>query len=307
MEKMLAYYCYRRIFYAAPKKKDGPIKLPDGEQYFSRREQMLSLIDEMSAIPFEQVYITSFDGLKLAARYYHVKDGAPVHIQFHGYKGWAYRDFCGGNKLARERGFNTLVVDQRAHGKSEGNTISMGINERFDCLSWVKYICERFGNDVKIVISGVSMGAATVLMAAELDLPENVIGIIADCPYSSPKEIITKVCRDMKLPAGPLYPFVKLGARLYGHFDLEAADAAEAVCHAKVPVLLIHGEDDRFVPCSMSKKIYDSAKSSNADADIIIETFPEAGHGISFMTDAKRYGEVLDRALALMEERSHHD
>lgn len=183
----------------------------------------------------------------------------------------------------------------------------MGINERFDCLSWVKYICERFGNDVKIVISGVSMGAATVLMAAELDLPENVIGIIADCPYSSPKEIITKVCCDMRLPANLVYPFVKLSAKLYGHFDLEAADAAEAVCHAKVPVLLIHGEDDRFVPCSMSKKIYDAAKSSNSNADIIIETFPEAGHGISFMTDAKRYGEILDRALALMEERSHHD
>ena len=304
---MLAYYCYRRIFYAAPKKKNGPIKLPSGEQYEVNRDKMLSLIDEMRAIPFETVYITSFDGLKLAARYYHVKDGAPVHIQFHGYKGWACRDFCGGNKLARERGNNTLVVDQRAHGKSEGSTISMGINERFDCLSWVKYICERFGHEVKIVISGVSMGAATVLMAAELDLPENVIGIIADCPYSSPKEIITKVCCDMRLPANLVYPFVKLSAKLYGHFDLEAADAAEAVCHAKVPVLLIHGEDDRFVPCSMSKKIYDAAKSSNADADIIFETFPEAGHGISFMTDAKRYGEILDRALALMEERSHHD
>lgn len=304
---MLAYYCYRRIFYAAPKKKDGPIKLPDGEQYFSKREQMLSLIDEMSAIPFEQVYITSFDGLKLAARYYHVKDGAPVHIQFHGYKGWACRDFCGGNKLARERGINTLVVDQRAHGKSEGSTISMGINERFDCLSWVKYICERLGNDVKIVISGVSMGAATVLMAAELDLPENVIGIIADCPYSSPKEIIRKVCVDMRLPANLVYPFVKLGARLYGHFDLEAADAAAAAAHAKVPILLIHGEDDRFVPCSMSKKICHAFKTANPDGDIIFETFPGAGHGISFMEDEPRYSRLVDKALALMEERSMHD
>lgn len=304
---MLAYYCYRRIFYAAPKKKDGPIKLPHGEQYLSGRDKMLALIDEMSAIPFEQVYTTSFDGLKLAARYYHVKDGAPVHIQFHGYKGWAYRDFCGGNKMARERGCNTLVVDQRAHGKSEGNTISMGINERFDCLSWVNYICNRFGSDVRIVISGVSMGATTVLMAAGLDLPDNVIGIIADCPYSSPKDIIKKVCGDMKLPACLLYPFVKLGAKLYGHFDLEDADAAEAVCHAKVPVLLIHGEDDRFVPCSMSRKICDSFRESNPDGDIIFETFPNAGHGISFMEDEARYGMLVDRAIDLMEERSRHD
>ena len=304
---MLAYYCYRRIFYAAPKKKDGPIKLPNGEQYLSKREQMLSLIDEMSAIPFEQVYITSFDGLKLAARYYHVKDGAPVHIQFHGYKGWAYRDFCGGNKLARERGCNTLVVDQRAHGMSEGNTISMGINERFDCLSWINYICERFGRDVKIVISGVSMGATTVLMAAGLGLTENVIGIIADCPYSSPKEIIMKVCNDMKLPARLMYPFVRLGAKLYGHFDLEVADAAEAVCHAKVPILLIHGEDDRFVPCSMSQKIFERFKEANPDGNMLLETFPGAGHGISFMEDEVRYGRIIDKAIALMEERSRHD
>ena len=268
---------------------------------------MLSLIDEMRAIPFETVYITSFDGLNLAGRYYHVKDGAPVHIQFHGYKGWAYRDFCGGNKLARERGCNTLVVDQRAHGMSEGNTISMGINERFDCLSWINYICERFGRDVKIVISGVSMGATTVLMAAGLGLPENVIGIIADCPYSSPKEIIMKVCSDMKLPARLMYPFVRLGAKLYGHFDLEVADAAEAVCHAKVPILLIHGEDDRFVPCSMSQKIFERFKEANPDGNMLLETFPGAGHGISFMEDEVRYGRIIDKAIALMEERSRHD
>lgn len=304
---MLAYYCYRRIFYAAPKKKNGPIKLPNGEQYEVNRDKMLSLIDEMRAIPFETVYITSFDGLNLAGRYYHVKDGAPVHIQFHGYKGWAYRDFCGGNKLARERGCNTLVVDQRAHGMSEGNTISMGINERFDCLSWINYICERFGRDVKIVISGVSMGATTVLMAAGLGLTENVIGIIADCPYSSPKEIIMKVCSDMKLPERLMYPFVRLGAKLYGHFDLEAADAAEAVCHAKVPILLIHGEDDRFVPCSMSQKIFERFKEANPDGNMLLETFPGAGHGISFMEDEVRYGRIIDKAIALMEERSRHD
>lgn len=304
---MLAYYCYRRIFYAAPKKKNGPIKLPSGEQYEVNRDKMLSLIDEMRAIPFETVYITSFDGLNLAGRYYHVKDGAPVHIQFHGYKGWAYRDFCGGNKLARERGCNTLVVDQRAHGMSEGNTISMGINERFDCLSWINYICERFGRDVKIVISGVSMGATTVLMAAGLGLTENVIGIIADCPYSSPKEIIMKVCSDMKLPERLMYPFVRLGAKLYGHFDLEAADAAEAVCHAKVPILLIHGEDDRFVPCSMSQKIFERFKEANPDGNMLLETFPGAGHGISFMEDEVRYGRIIDKAIALMEERSRHD
>ena len=111
----------------------------------------------------------------------------------------------------------------------------------------------------------------------------------------------------MKLPAKILYPFAKLGAKLYGHFDLEAADASEAVTHAKVPILLIHGEDDRFVPCSMSKKICAAFKTANPDGDIIFETFPGAGHGISFMEGEQRYGRLVDKALALMEERSRHD
>lgn len=149
----------------------------------------------MDELTFESVFITSFDGVKLYARYYHVRDGAPLQIQFHGYRGSALLDFCGGNKLAREIGHNTLVVDQRAHGKSGGNTITFGINERYDCLSCINYAVERSGKETPIFLSGVSMDAATVLMASELNLPDNVIGIIADSPYSSPEEIIRKVCR----------------------------------------------------------------------------------------------------------------
>ena len=141
-------------------------------------------------------------------------------------------------------------------------------------------------------------------MSAELDLPENVIGIIADCPYSSPKDIILKVGHDMKLPIKLLYPFIKLGAKLYGHFDLEAADAAEAVCHAKIPVLIIHGEDDKFVPCSMSKKIYEAFKASNPDGDIIFETFPGADHGISFLVNPDRYRQIVSCTHGRKEQKA---
>ena len=132
------------------------------------------------------------------------------------------------------------------------------------------------------------MGAATVLMAADLDLPDNVIGIMADCPYSSPKEIIKTVCtRDMHLPAWLLYPFVKLGARIFGGFDLEESSAVTAVTNAKVPILIIHGEDDRFVPCDMSRAI------QKACSDLItLETVPDAGHGLCYMVAPKRYEEV---------------
>ena len=209
---------------------------------------MLSLICELDGIPFEPVTITAFDGVQLCGRYYHVRDGAPVQIELHGYRGNALRDFCGGNKLAREAGMNTLLVDERANGRSGGRTITFGVKERRDCLSWIECANSRFG-PVPIFLAGVSMGAATVLMAAGLPLPANVAGIIADCPYSSPEAIIRKVCReDMHLPPALLMPFVRLAARLFGRFRLDGASAVEAARDTGIPILLLHGEDDRFVP-----------------------------------------------------------
>ena len=96
----------------------------------------------------------------------------------------------------------------------------------------------------------------------------------------------------MHLPPTLLYPFVKLGARLFGHFDLEEMDALRAVQHAKVPILLFHGDDDRFVPCSMSEEIRDACGST-----ITFEKFPGAGHGLCFMVDPKRYEEATKKFL----------
>lgn len=282
---LIVWYSYRKAFYSPEERKEDIYALPQGEQYEKERQRMLSLIREMDEIPYEAVSISAKDGTKLAARYYHVRDGAPLQIQFHGYRGTALRDFCGGNKLARESGQNTLVVDQRAHGKSGGTTITFGIRERWDCLSWVEYVNQRFGSDTPILLSGVSMGAATVLMASELELPCNVIGIIADCPYSSPEAIIRKVClEDMHLPPALAVPFIRLGARLFGHFDLREASALEAVQHSHIPILLIHGEDDRFVPCDMSREIFDACLGYK-----IRKTFPGAGHGLSYIVDTYGY------------------
>ena len=140
--------------------------------------------------PCEFVTIQSRDGLTLSGRYYHTADGAPLAIGFHGYKSCWLTDFCGGADIAFQMGQNVLLVDERAHGKSQGRTISFGIKERQDLLCWIDYALARFGSDVKILLYGVSMGGATVVMASELELPENVKGIVADCPYSAPLDVI---------------------------------------------------------------------------------------------------------------------
>ena len=186
--------------------------------------------------------------------------------------------------MARENGFNTILVDQRAHGKSEGKTITFGINERYDCLAWAQYAEKRFGANTPIYLSGVSMGATTVLMASGLDLPPSVKGIFADCPFESPEGVIKKTCKDIKVPPSLAFPFIALGARLFGHFNVKATSAKEAVKKAKVPIMILHGDTDTVVPYEMGRGICEG----NPDL-IAFETFHGAGHAMSYIVDREKY------------------
>jgi fermentation-respiration switch protein FrsA (DUF1100 family) len=128
------------------------------------------------------------------------------------------------------------------------------------------------------------MGAATVMMASNKNLPENVIGILADCGYHSPREIVKTIIREMGIPVWLGYPFTRLGAKLYGHFDLEADSPEEALQSSTVPVIFFHGEADTYVPCYMSRLCYDACASRKK-----LVTVPGAGHGLSFPMDQDGY------------------
>lgn len=295
-----AYVTYRMAFYNDPKKnpKDPYRHVKDDGSPTSVLSK--ALIDYIISVPCENIYITSHDGLKLRARLYMRDENAPFAIQFHGYKSTPMLDFSGGGAYAMELGMNVIMVDQRACGESEGKTISFGYNERVDVLSWVKYVSENYGEDRKILLFGVSMGAATVIQAAGRGLPESVVGVVADCPCSSTKEIVIKTTNEMKLPGKLLYPLVRLGARLYGKFDPDDAEAKADVSGTKIPILLIHGEADAFVPCDMSRDI---AKASDL---VELHTFPEAKHGLSFIVDIQRYKriakEFCEKCLSIKEK-----
>ena len=285
---LISLYTYRVAFYSPRNKRNTIEESLTGEQYCAVSEHIYRISHIMEKYPYESVTITSFDGCKLHGRYYHISDNAPIEILFHGYRSCALRDCSGGHALSRKMGFNALVVDQRAHGESGGQTITFGIKEHRDCLCWIQYCNNRFGNKKPIILSGLSMGAATVLMAANCTLPDNVACIIADSPYSAPSEIIQKVCADMHYPVAFCRPFVHLGALIFGRFRLNSLTAKQAVTHASIPVLLIHGEEDRLVPCSMS---YDIAK--HCASHVHVETFPDAGHGLSYLIDPLRYERVV--------------
>ena len=285
-----AYICYRIAFYS-PARKPGEqtaFELPTGSVYEPFLDQMKQWSAETKALPQERFTITSFDGLKLTGTYYEYAPGAPIELMMHGYRGTAQRDLSGGVQRCFQLGRSALLVDQRGSCTSEGKTITFGIREHRDCLRWVDFMIHHFGSDVKIILTGISMGASTVLMAAGTPLPPNVIGVLADCGYTTAKDIIRIVIKMIGLPVGLCYPFVKLGARLYGGFKLEEYSALEAMKNCKVPVIFYHGEADDFVPMEMSKRNYEACVSRK---QLVI--IPGAGHGLSFPVNPEMYYSTL--------------
>ena len=283
---LTAYICFRMAFYVKEKHivAADEYPIPPGEEYEPFREQMVEWMKQTKQLPYEEIWITSFDGLKLYGKYYEYAPGAPVELMFHGYRGSGERDLCGGvlRCFALER--NVLIVDQRACGHSDGNVITFGIYEHRDCLSWLDYAMQRFGDRQKIMLTGISMGASTVLIASGYDLPDNVVCILGDCGFSSAREIIKSVIRGMKLPADLLYPFVRLGARLFAGFDLEETSPMEALKRVKVPVIFFHGGKDDFVPSWMSEKMYGACPTRKQ-----LYIVPDADHGLSYPMDMEGY------------------
>ncbi|MBO5892131.1 MAG: alpha/beta hydrolase [Oscillospiraceae bacterium] len=289
---LTSYICFHITFYVTKAQKacTEEYPIPAGKAYEPWRDKMIDWIKETRALPCREFFTRSFDGLMLHGKFYEYAPGAPIEIMIHGYRGNAERDLCGGVQRCFALGHSALVIDQRGSGKSQGNVITFGIREHQDCLKWIELLVEVFGPDVKIILTGISMGASTVLMAAGQQLPKNVIGVLADCGYTTAKEIIKIVIRKLKLPANLAYPFVKLGAFLYGGFRLEKDSAISAMSRCKIPVIFYHGESDDFVPCYMSQENYNACTSKKQ-----LVTIPNAGHGLCYLVDPEQYLSTLKR------------
>ncbi len=275
------------VFY---RKKRRPLKndefnFPPQKVYLPHKEQLLSWMKKARELPHENVEITSFDGLTLRGKYYEKEKGLPIEILFNGYKGTSERDLSAGIERCFSIDRNVLLVDQRACGKSDGNVTTFGVKERFDAVKWAEFASEKFGDDAIILLGGVSLGAATVLNASKEVLPKNVKCILADCPFSSPKEIITKVVKEMHLPAFIFYPLIKCGAKIFGGFNLDEISPVKAVKETKLPIYLVHGDSDDYVPYSMSEKIFDNI---GTDKKALVK-IKGAGHGLGYPTDKKAY------------------
>lgn len=238
--------------------------------------------------PSESWYTTSRDGLKLHAKYFPCEGARGTVILFHGYRSSALHDFSGVLPYYNSLGLNILMCDHRAHGESEGKYITFGVLERFDVLSWVDEHNRRVGADVPVILDGISMGGATVAYAASEPLAENVCGIMDDCGYTYPKDQIYYVMGLMKIPPFPFYHVADMFCRAFAKFSFSDVDARDTLSKTRIPCMFIHGEADDFVLCKMGIECHDACSSEKS-----IFLCPEAGHGMSYITQTDKCKEFL--------------
>lgn len=238
----------------------------------------------LAAQPHETVELQSRDGTRLVGHWMPVKHPERIIITMHGWRSAWDNDFGLVADFFKENNCSVLYAEQRGQGGSGGQYMGFGLTERYDCLDWIDWVNKKTGGKLPVYLCGISMGASTVLMAAGLSLPENVRGILADCGYTSPVDIWKHVAKRARLaygvyggPAGRL-------ARKRLSMAMDAESCPQALARSKVPVLFVHGTDDRFVPVEMT---YENYKACAAPKRLLI--VPGAEHGMSYLVDTKGY------------------
>lgn len=264
------------------------IRSSDPKSEASRIRQEAS--QKLAALEGEEVTVTAFDGLRLVGHWFPQEQAKRIVIAVHGWRTSWHRDFGMVSDFLRESGCAVLYIEQRGQGSSDGEEMSFGGAERYDCLSWANWVYDNISKTLPVYLYGISMGASSVMMASSLALPENVRGIIADCGFTSPDEIWAYVAKE-KLHV--LYAPRKIIARrlFEGRNPANRYDASaeEALASSKVPVLFIHGTADRFVPVEMTYRNY---LACAAPKRLLI--VPGAAHAKSYLTDPQSYQTALE-------------
>lgn len=243
---------------------------------------------------YEELKVMSDDGLLLNAIYLPASESSDkVVILVHGYSSWS-GSMAGFAQYYKEQlGYSVLMPDLRGHGKSEGNYIGFGWHDRKDMLQWIDLMLEKHGSNCQIVLHGISMGGGTVLMTGGEDLPINVKCIVSDCAYTSVEGILGyQMKRMFKLPKSPLIQFTSFICKLRAGYFFSEASAVNQVRKNKLPILFIHGSEDKFVPTEMVYELNEAAQ-----VEKLLLVVPEAAHGMSFWQDPAAYKAAVEEFL----------
>jgi fermentation-respiration switch protein FrsA (DUF1100 family) len=255
---------------------------PDFKGYLKDRNEHIKIAQR---IDFQKVTVRSDDGFVLYGySYRNPALSSRTAILIHGHHSNAFE---GSSSMALSyirHGYSVLMPDSRACGNSEGKLGTFGVQERYDVLKWAKYITQHYPAEA-IVLQGCSLGAATVCMCADLNLPNNVKAIVSDCAFANIHEQLKFAVRaTAHIPDWLILP---QALHWFHHLTGQSVDSCSpvsSVSHAKVPMLFIHGSEDHYVLPDNAKKLYDACSMPKE-----LLMIPHAGHASSRYTDKQVY------------------
>lgn len=252
-------------------------------------EHNIPYFEPFRSLPFEKLEIRSSDGLKLRADLLRGDDDTGVTVIFcHGYKSEPAWDFAAMSDFYRAQGYNLMYLHMRAHGESEGRYIGFGALDRYDVALWSKKAAGLFPG-CSVFLHGMSMGAASVLQSADLELDGSVRGIIADCGYSCADEVFRNlVGRVYHLPATPFVNIFELINLITAGYGFRDGDSVRSMQRSKLPLLYICGDSDLYVPADMAMRIFDACA---AEKELLL--VPGAGHAASYMLAKEQYQKAV--------------
>ncbi len=232
----------------------------------------------------EIISIRSRDGYNLTGHFLPSENPQRTLLMVHGWRSGWIRDFAAMAEKLHRCGCNLLLIEQRAHGKSEGKYIGFGVLERYDCKEWIAYLTNRQGGHLPIYLAGLSMGASTVLMTAGMELPEEVKGVIADCGFTSPYEMVARVAKTVFHLNSYMVNQINHMCRKKAGYSLNEYTTLEAMEACRIPIFFVHGTADSFVPMDMTLQNYQACKAKKE-----LYLVEGAEHCKSFMQDKDGY------------------
>lgn len=281
------------------------IPAPDTGTDWEKYKPMIHECKEWLSQKAPQTHIMkTYDGLKLIGRF--LPADKPTHktiLAIHGYRSGGTNEFSCMGRMYSNHGYNIMIVDNRAHGESEGKYIGFGVLDHLDAMMWLDYILTNIDPDAEIYLHGVSMGGATVLMTSGCAIPKNVRGIIADCAFTSAWDVFAHLLpKQYHLPVFPLMNISSAICKKKAGYAYDELSTLDTVKKADVPILFIHGSRDDFVPVTMSYQNYEVCKTKKRL--LIIDG---ADHGESFYHSPKLYENTVFEFINSIREAENDD
>ena len=234
--------CYRQLF----------TNYPETKEWMDSLRTHHDLRDTMITMP---------EGYRCHT-YYINRGSQRTAMVIHGWRDQAIKFFFLARMYERLLGYNVVMPDLYASGKSDGEALRMGWLDRLDVLR----LLDVFKTDT-VVVHGVSMGAATTMMMSGEPMPQGIkdLRFVADCGYTSVwDEFARELQHQFGLPEFPLMHATSLLCQLRYGWNFDEASALRQVAKCQYPIFFIHGDQDDFVPTDMVYQLYDAKPAPKA-------------------------------------------